>query len=132
MEEPNNNNPSQTDLFESLSPHPLKSGRKMAITTIIAYIDTGQHNPTRPKSAINASLLVSPTTQKKSLEQYKKDRVDKYAQYLEGDRILQILELVEAVQTEILSFVITDLKTRRLARVKKNILRVAKVSRNPS
>ena len=54
-----------------------------------------------------------------SPEDYRKDRVDKYAQYLKGNRILPIPELVEAVQPNNLSFIITDIKTRRLAGIKK-------------
>ena len=47
-------------------------------------------------------------------------RVDKYAQYFKGNRILPIAELVESVQSKTLSFIITDLKTKRLAGIKKD------------
>ena len=43
----------------------------------------------------------------------------KYTQYFEKDRILPIPKLVEAVEPRTLSFVISDLRTRRLAVLKK-------------
>ena len=64
------------------------------------------------------SIPVSWSTQKnKKLPQdYKKDRVEKYAQ----NRILPIPELVEAVQPKTLSLIVSDIKTRRLAGLKKD------------
>ena len=44
----------------------------------------------------------------------------KYAQYFEKSRILPISELVEAVEPKTLSFVISNLRIRRLARLKKD------------
>ena len=68
------------------------------------------------------SIPVSWSTQKnKKLPQdYKKDRVEKYAQYFKGNRILPIPELVEAVQPKTLSLIVSDIKTRRLAGLKKD------------
>ena len=68
------------------------------------------------------SIPVSWSTQKnKKLPQdYKKDRVEKYAQYFKGNRILLIPELVEAVQPKTLSLIVSDIKTRRLAGLKKD------------
>ena len=43
----------------------------------------------------------------------------KYAQFFIGNRILPIPELRDLVQPKIISFIITDLKTRRLAGIKK-------------
>ena len=42
-----------------------------------------------------------------------------WAQYFKKDRILPIPELVEAVEPKTLSFIISDLRTRRLAGLKK-------------
>ena len=68
------------------------------------------------------SIPVSWLTQKnKKLPQdYKKDRVEKYAQYFKGNRILPIPKLVEAVQPKTLSLIVSDIKTRRLAGLKKD------------
>ena len=65
---------------------------------------------------------VKPTPQsqkRKTAEDYAKDRVGKYTQYFEKDRILPIPELVEAVEPKTLSFIISDLRTRKLAGLKK-------------
>ena len=43
----------------------------------------------------------------------------KYAKFFVGNRILPIPVLVEIVQPKIISFIITDLKTRRLSGIKK-------------
>ena len=65
------------------------------------------------------SIPVSRSTQHKQHKHYKKDRVEKYAQYFKGNRILPIPELVEAVQPKTLSLIVSDIKTRRLAGLKK-------------
>ena len=44
---------------------------------------------------------------------------EKYGKYFDGNRIFPIPELVEQVKPKTVSFVITDLKTRRLAGIKK-------------
>ena len=57
-------------------------------------------------------------THKKSPEDYVKDRV-KYAQYFQGNRILPIPKLDKEVEPKTLSFIITEIKTRRQAGIKK-------------
>ena len=52
-------------------------------------------------------------------EQKKRDRAEKYANDFKEGEILLIPELVEAVEPKTLSFVVTDLKTKRLAGLKK-------------
>ena len=42
-----------------------------------------------------------------------------YAQYFQGNRILPIPELIKEVETKTLSFIIMDIKTRRLAGIRK-------------
>ena len=56
---------------------------------------------------------------KNSASDYARDRVEKYANYFKDGEILPIPELVEAVEPKTLSFVVTDLKTKRLAGLKK-------------
>ena len=56
---------------------------------------------------------------KKSPSDYARDRVEKYKQYFKDGEILPIPELVEAVEPKTLSFVVTDIKTKRLAGIKK-------------
>ena len=71
-----------------------------------------------PTDLFETPVSWSAQTKKKSPEDYAKDRA-KYAQYFKGNKILPIPELVEAVQPKTLSFIVTDLKTRRLADIKK-------------
>ena len=56
---------------------------------------------------------------KKSPKDYENDRVTKYSAYFKENEILPIPELVEAVEPKTLSFIVTDLRTRRLAGLKK-------------
>ena len=56
---------------------------------------------------------------KKTPQDYKKDRAEKYVQYFKSNRILPIPELVETVQPKTLSLIVSDIKTRRLAGLKK-------------
>ena len=67
------------------------------------------------------SRPVSWSTQvnKKTPQDYKKDRAEKYAQYFQGNWILPIPELV-VVQPKTLSLIVTNIKTRRLAGLKKD------------
>ena len=57
-------------------------------------------------------------TYKKSPENDARDRA-KYAQYFQGNRILPILELIKKVENKTLSVIITDIKTMRLAAIRK-------------
>ena len=86
--------------------------------TITGIIVPGQFYTDGPKSVWNTSLLVG-TNEKKSPEDYANDRA-KYIQFFKGNRILPRLDLVEVVQPKIISFIVTDLKTRRLAGIKKD------------
>ena len=76
---------------------------------------------TIPPAQKVSSMPVSWSTQtkKQTPKDYKKDRAEKYAQYFKGNRILPIPELVEAVQPKTLSLIISVIKTKRLAGVKK-------------
>ena len=68
---------------------------------------------------------------KKSPIDFTKSR-EKYAKYFQGNRILPIPELIQEVQPKIVSFVVTDIKTRRLAGIKKetfeDLLKAAGIS----
>ena len=88
----------------------------MASSPTIIY--SGQYHTTWTESAINANLLDGAIFQKKTPMDFSKSR-EKYEKYFPGNRILPIPELVQEVQPKTISFVVTDLKTRRLAGVKK-------------
>ena len=99
----------------------------MANTVI--NINSGQYNSARPKGATGASLLDG--------KNHKKDPInyermwEKCEKYFQGNRILPIPELVKEVQPKIVSFVITDIKSRRLAGIRKetfeDLLRAADI-----
>ena len=55
----------------------------------------------------------------KTPSDYARDRAEKYADYFKEGEILPIPELVKEVEPKTLSFVVTDLKTKRLAGLKK-------------
>ena len=58
--------------------------------------------------------------QQKSLEDYERDRVRKYTQYFQGNVILPIPEISKALEPQILSLVVTNLKTNKLIGLKKD------------
>ena len=84
----------------------------------LAAIFVGQFNPTGAKGTFTASLLDNKSNQK-TPKDYSKMR-QKYEKYFQGNRILPIPELVQEVQAKIISYVVTDLKTKRLAGIKKD------------
>ena len=110
MGEPN----TQKDIFSS----PEKPERPSLLGT---SSESSTPASTIPPARKMLSTPVSWLTQvnKKTLQDYKKDRAEKYAQYFQGNQILPIPELVEAVQPKTLSLIIIDIKTRRLAGLKK-------------
>ena len=57
--------------------------------------------------------------QQRDPEDYKKDRVGKYAEFFVGNEISPIPEIVEKIEPRIVSLVVTDLKTRRLVGLKR-------------
>ena len=75
--------------------------------------------PPGKKPPANSAMPVSWSIKKKSAEDREKDRVEKYALYFQGILILHIPEFGAAVEPKNLSFIITDLRTRRLAGLKK-------------
>ena len=77
------------------------------------------------KAAMSAkepdSLLKSGWSPKqKSPEDYAKHRVEKYDQYIQSNVLLPMPEVTKARELRTLSFVAVDLKTRRLASLKKD------------
>ena len=56
---------------------------------------------------------------KKLASDYERDRVEKYATYFKDREILLMPKLVEAVEPKTLSFVVTDLRTKRFVGLKK-------------
>ena len=92
----------------------------------INIINTSWKDCSRPalsspakRTAKQTVTTASLSQKRKAAEDYVKDRIGKYAQYFEKDRIEPIPELGEAMEPKTLSFVIPDLKTRRLASLKK-------------
>ena len=110
MGEPN----TQKDIFSSPEKPewPSLPGTSSESSTPASTIPLAQKVPSMPVSW-------STQVNKKTPQDYKKDRTEEYAQYFQGNRILPILELVEAVQPKTLSLIVTDIKTRRLAGLKK-------------
>ena len=64
------------------------------------------------------AVPVSWTTKKKTPKNYE-DRGSKYARYFNDNSILPIPELVAETELKTLSFIVTDLRTQRLAGLKK-------------
>ena len=56
---------------------------------------------------------------KKSPEDYERDRIGQYAKYFKGNNIPSIPEFVKAVELKTLSLLISDLRNRRLAGLKR-------------
>ena len=75
--------------------------------------------PPAQKQKETAVSWSSHCVNKKSPCDYARDRVEKYEKYFKDGEILPIPELVEAVEPKTLSFVVTDIKTKRLAGIKK-------------
>ena len=75
------------------------------------------HRPKTPRK--QQSLGLHTVWTKKNPSDYARDGAEKYANYFKEGEILPIPELVEAVEPKTLSFVVTDLKTKRLAGLKK-------------
>ena len=104
---PSNETISQ-DMFSEPSPKP----EDLSLSS--SAIQPGQKPPATP---VSWSSQIQ--KKKKSPEDHENDRVTKYAKYFKDNEILPIPELVEAVEPKTLSIVVTDLKTRRLAGLKK-------------
>ena len=104
---PSNETISQ-DMFSEPSPKP----EDLSLSS--SAIQPGQKPPATP---VSWSSQIQ--KKKKSPEDHENDRVTKYAKYFKDNEILPIPELVEAVEPKTLSFVVTDLRTRRLAGLKK-------------
>ena len=136
MEEPNSN--TQTDLFVGLGPSPSKKPEEKwpslpstPVSTIASEQSSLPASSIQPaqKNARNTSRL---STTPKSPEDYEKDRIGKYAKYFEKNKILPTPELVEVVEPKTLSYIVTDLRTRRLAGIKKrNVRRTTKIAAIP-
>ena len=101
--------PTTQDIFIDIEPSPKPEDLSSSSTT-----PPGQITPT---NAVSWSLQIQ--KQKKKPEDYENDRKNKYAKYFKESEILPIPELVQAVKPKTISFVITDIKTRRIANVNK-------------
>ena len=103
--------PLPTDIFDSLST-PSKPENKWPTLSPASTIPPAQKVPSLPVS------WTKKNSQKTCPKDYKEIR-EKYEKYFEGNRILPIPELVNEGKPKTISFVITDLKTRRLAGIRK-------------
>ena len=72
-----------------------------------------------PNNNNSQTTPVSWTIKREMVGEDKRDRVGKYAPYFQGNTILLIPELVAAVEPKTLFLIVTDLRTRRLAGLKK-------------
>ena len=105
---------SSPDIFKDQSPPSKPEERWPALSqpsSSASSIQPAQKVPSLPASWT--------TKIKPSPKDYTKIR-EKYEKYFQGNRILPIPELVQEVQPKIISFVVTDLKTKRLAGIKKD------------
>ena len=97
----------QTDIFDSLSPSSKPEEGWPSLSGAAGSIQPSRSAPPVP-SRRPAQIMkeVSP--------QNHVGNGEKYAQCFQGGRVLSISELVQEVQPKVASFVVTDLKTRRL------------------
>ena len=103
---------SPTDVFQA-QPSPVPEGAPFDLSSSASAVPPAQ----KPKQT--AVSWSSHCVNKKSPCDYARDRVEKYEKYFKDGEILPIPELVEAVEPKTLSFVVTDIKTKRLAGIKK-------------
>ena len=111
MKESNKQN-STLDIFET-RPSPMPEEVPFDLSSSANTIPPAQN----PKKQLSLGL------HKKKPSDYARDRAEKYANYFKEGEILLIPELVEAVEPKTLSFVVTDLNTKRLAGLKKRNFR---------
>ena len=105
---------SSPDIFKDISPPSKPEERWPALSqpsSSASSIQPAQKVPSLPASW---TAKIKP-----SLKDYSKIR-EKYEKYFQGNRILPIPELVQEVQPKIISYVVTDLKTKRQAGIKKD------------
>ena len=103
---------SPTDIFQT-QPSPMPEEAPFDLSSSASTIPPAQK---QKQTAVSWS---SHCVNKKSPCDYARDRVEKYEKYFKDGEILPIPELVEAVEPKTLSFVVTDIKTKRLAGIKK-------------
>ena len=106
---------SSPDIFKELSPPSKPEDRWPALSqpsSSASSIQPAQKVPSMPASWTPKIVQKCPKDNNKIRERYEK--------YFQGNRILPIPELVHEVQPKIISYVVTDLKTKRLAGIKKD------------
>ena len=114
-EAPNSPGSLSPDIFKDQSPPSKPEERWPALSqpsSSASSIQPAQKVPSLPASWTTKVIQKTP-------KDYSKIR-EKYEKYFQGNRILPIPELVQEVQPKIISFVVTDLKTKRLAGIKKD------------
>ena len=114
-EAPTSPGSSSPDIFKDTSPPSKPEERWPALSqpsSSASSIQPAQKVPSLPAS------WTTKITQKSPMD-YNAIR-KKYEKYFQGNRILPIPELVQEVEPKIISYVVTDLKTKRLAGIKKD------------
>ena len=104
--------PSLADIFDGSSPSSKPENKWPTLSPASSTIPPAQKVPSLP-----ASWTEKISHNAHNID-FKKIR-EKYEKYFEGHRIFPIPELVDQVKPKTISFVITDLKTRRLAGIRK-------------
>ena len=77
----------------------------------------------RPKTMNSAETQTRWRPKGESPEDYERDRVNKYAQYFQSNTIFPIPEVTKQQEMRKVSFIVTDLKLKRLAGLKKEVFR---------
>ena len=114
-EAPTSPGSSSPDIFSDQSPPSKPEERWPALSqpsSSASSIQPAQKVPSLPAS------WTTKITQKSPMD-YNAIR-KKYEKYFQGNRILPIPELVQEVEPKIISYIVTDLKTKRLASIKKD------------
>ena len=106
----------------SVSSSRLTVSSNSPITRVRRICSHSQSNTTKTKAhrkKDTPAMAAFWKIKQKDPEEYEKDRVSKYAQYFQDNNILPIPEISKALEPQILLFIISDLKTKRVARWKK-------------
>ena len=85
--------------------------------------DDTQENEVAQDSPIQPAQQ-SPTAwkgQQRGPDEYEKDRVGRFAKYFKGNEILPIPEIADKITPRVLSLVVSDLKTKRLVGLTKDV-----------
>ena len=131
-------------LFEQASDSPLKADWYALVTSLPPTVSSPDWNPIEPSQnpiqslAISQDIsgpsaspirIISPLSplsdawrpKQKDPEEYERDRVGKYAPFIQGDTILPIPDYVEALESRIIFFIISTINAKKLAGICREI-----------